>query len=94
MTTVSISELKAKLSQYLRIVRAGGEVQILDRGEPVARLIGIQGVEREERWERLVRDGVLRPGSGDASQILQQAPLRLAGADLSGALTEERGDRL
>lgn len=36
MTTVSISELKANLSRYVREVRRGGEVQVLDRGKPVA----------------------------------------------------------
>ena len=39
MTTVSISELKANLSRYVREVRRGGEVQVLDRGAPVARLV-------------------------------------------------------
>ena len=39
MTTASISELKANLSRYLRVVRRGGEVQVLDRGTPVAKLV-------------------------------------------------------
>jgi prevent-host-death family protein len=41
MTTVSVSELKAHLSRYLREVRRGGEVQVLDRGRPVAGLTGV-----------------------------------------------------
>ena len=36
MTAVSISDLKANLSRYLREVRRGGEVHVLDRGAPVA----------------------------------------------------------
>ncbi|MDD9980998.1 MAG: type II toxin-antitoxin system prevent-host-death family antitoxin [Gammaproteobacteria bacterium] len=36
MTTASVSDLKANLSRYLREVRRGGEVQILDRGAPVS----------------------------------------------------------
>ena len=31
MSTVSISDLKANLSRYLREVRRGGEIQVLDR---------------------------------------------------------------
>ena len=94
MTIVSISDLKARLSQYLRIVRNGGEVQILDRGVPVARLVGIQGIESEGRWRRLVGAGVLRPGTGDTTRLLAESPLALPGAGLSEALEEERGDRV
>ena len=39
MTIASISDLKANRSRYLRVVRRGGEVQVLDRGAPVARLV-------------------------------------------------------
>ena len=39
MTTASISELKANLSRYLREVRRGNEVEVLDRGAPVATLV-------------------------------------------------------
>lgn len=37
---LSVSDLKARLSQYLQEVRSGGEVLVLDRGVPVARLAG------------------------------------------------------
>ncbi|MCY3540106.1 MAG: type II toxin-antitoxin system prevent-host-death family antitoxin [bacterium] len=38
MTQATVSELEANLSHYLRQVRRGGEIEILDRGRPVARL--------------------------------------------------------
>ncbi|HEY7514112.1 MAG TPA: type II toxin-antitoxin system prevent-host-death family antitoxin, partial [Vicinamibacteria bacterium] len=41
MTRVSVTDLKAHLSRYLREVRRGGEVQILERGVPVARLTAL-----------------------------------------------------
>ena len=96
MARVSISELKAQLSRYLREVRRGGEVQILDRGVPVARITRMPEASREregERRQRLVDAGVLRPGAGDISSVLEQAPLAVA-TDLTGALAEERADRL
>jgi prevent-host-death family protein len=95
MRTVSVSELKAHLSRYIREVRRGGEVQVLDRGVPVARLTGLAATAGEggARRERLIRAGVLRPGSGDASVVLQSRPLDLS-ADLSEALDEERKSRL
>ena len=94
MTRVSVSELKANLSKYLREARRGGEIQVLDRGVPVARLIGLPaGGAEEERRERLIRGGVLRPGNGDASFILSKPPLRVS-TSISQALEEQRVDRL
>ncbi|WP_052666785.1 type II toxin-antitoxin system Phd/YefM family antitoxin [Nitriliruptor alkaliphilus] len=96
MQTVSVSELKAHLSRYLRDVRRGGEVQVLDRGRPIARLIGLSpgstNPDDDDR-ERLVRAGVLRPGTGDSSLVLDRPPLEL-GTDLRRALDEDRDDRL
>ncbi len=39
MLAVSITDLKARLSHYLRAVRAGEEVRVLDRRRPVARIV-------------------------------------------------------
>jgi prevent-host-death family protein len=35
----SASQLKAKMGRYMRAIRAGRELVITDRGEPVARLL-------------------------------------------------------
>jgi len=100
MKTASVSDLKANLSRYLRLVRRGSEVQILDRGIPVARLVGLAGSPAspnphdEERLDRLVKAGLLRRGSGDVRAVLSEPPIVVAGADLRRALDEDRGDRL
>ena len=39
MRSVNIAELKAKLSEYLRHVRSGHELTVLDRNTPVARMV-------------------------------------------------------
>ena len=39
MTSVGIAELKARLSEYLRIVRRGDAVVVLDRDTPIARIL-------------------------------------------------------
>jgi len=95
MKAVSVSELKAELSRYLRAVRRGGEVQILERGVPIARLVGMPaGSPDGPRIARLVGAGILTPGSGDARALLARPPLALAlAADLSTALTDDREDR-
>jgi len=96
MATVSVSELKAHLSRYLREVRRGGEVQVLDRGKPVARLTGIGDAlssPKDEHRQRLLQAGILRPGTADTSTVLDQVPLELP-ADLRRAVDEDRDDRL
>ncbi len=45
MKKVNVSELKSKLSAYLRAVRAGHEVIVLDRNLPVARITAIPEAE-------------------------------------------------
>ena len=94
MTTVSVSDLKANLSRYLREVRRGGEVQVLDRGAPVGRLAPPAGEDDGEGLRgRLIGTGLLRPGKGGAAAILDEPPLALP-VSIAGALTEGRSDRL
>lgn len=61
ITTTSISELKARLSAFLDIVRQGNEVLVTDRGRLIARLAPVIGDQREEsRRDLLLRTGRLR----------------------------------
>ncbi len=90
MVSASVSDLKARLSHYLRIVRRGGEVQVLDRGVPVARLVAPVGAEEDSR-QRLIQAGVIRPAVEPSSDILAWEPID---ADLLGALLEDRDDRI
>jgi prevent-host-death family protein len=92
MSTVSVSGLKANLSHYLREVRRGSEVQVLDRGKPVARLVPASTSQDGAR-ERLVASGLLRPGTGSAAAVLDR-PLVDLPANLSEALDRDRDDRL
>ncbi len=95
MKTTSISELKAHLSQYLAMVSQGTEVQILDRGVPVARLVGpgdsLSG-DDGARVGRLVRLGLVRGGRGPSLWLVDKPALRVDGA-LSAAVDEDREDR-
>ncbi|MBM4362924.1 MAG: type II toxin-antitoxin system prevent-host-death family antitoxin [Deltaproteobacteria bacterium] len=96
MKTASVTELKAHLSRYLRMVRRGSEVQILERGVPIARIVG-PGTTRagdDEQVARLVKLGILRQGTGDLAWALEEPPVAGRSADVAGALTEDREDRL
>lgn len=95
MPSVSVSELKAHLAKYLRTARRGGEVQVLERGIPIARLVGLAGgPPPADRVKRLTRAGVLRPGTSDLRWLAKEAPLRVGDADVGIALEEDRSDRL
>jgi len=93
--SISVSELKEKLSRYIRRAQLGDEIQILSRGRPVARLVGMGGAAHgdQTRRERLVAAGILRRGTASADTVLREPLVRLTGSDLSGSLSEERGDR-
>ena len=61
MKTVSISRLKASLSQYLAHVKAGEEVIVTDRGKPVARMLPVRlPPDAPERLLQMAREGRIR----------------------------------
>jgi prevent-host-death family protein len=65
MKTAAVSELKARLSQYLNQVKAGMEVLITDRGKPVARLVPIsRTMDLKASLTRMEKQGLIRLGSG------------------------------
>jgi len=58
----SIVELKARLSEYVRAVKAGQEVIVTERGRPVARLAPIGGETRGgAHLDQLIQTGLARP---------------------------------
>ena len=99
MAIASVSQLKANLSRYLRMVRRGSEVQILERGVPIARLSAlpagrVSAAEDTKRLDRLARAGILRRSHGSLTWLGDAPPLRAPHSDLSGALAEDREDRV
>ncbi len=83
MTTVGIANLKAHLSEHLQAVRRGETVVVLDRTEPIARIvpIGAEGLEL-----------VVRPAKGSVHDVPLLGPTRGEG-DVRAQLVEERADR-
>ena len=57
-TTVGIRELKARLSAYIRQVKAGGTVVILERGTPVGRIVPVTP-SIEARAQNLIEAGMI-----------------------------------
>jgi prevent-host-death family protein len=48
-SAASVSELKAKLSEYLARGKAGEEIIVIERGRPVARLVPVRAGDAGER---------------------------------------------
>lgn len=97
MKSASISELKANLSRYLGMVRRGSEVEVLDRGVPIARIVGLSGAGRsrdKERLMHLAESGVLRRNTTSLSWVLEEPAVKAERADLQRALDEDRGERV
>lgn len=85
MVKVGIAELKSRLSEYLRVVRRGGSVLVLDRDNPIARLVPFD--RAETRLE--VRRPRVRVRIGE----VELPPPLAVPVDIVQLLTEERGDR-
>ena len=65
MKIVTISKLKAYLSEYLNQVKAGNEFLITDRGKPVARLVpSSRTKEVKKGLTRMEKQGLIKLGSG------------------------------
>lgn len=95
MRHVSISELKAKLSQFLDLVKGGEEVIVTDRGRPVARLGPLGGEKgRSGRLEHLIRLGRVRPPLGEPPDLSRlERPADPDGRALEVVLEERRTGR-
>lgn len=95
MESAGIAQLKAKLSEYLARVRAGEEVLVTDRGQPVARLVPVGHLPDDEaelaRLKAMEREGLMRLGSGSlpAGFFEKERPADPGGL-LRAAVLEER----
>ena len=93
MTKAGIADLKNNLSRYLSVVRGGGEVVVLDRDTPVARIVpftrprGVaagagpeQPAPEDERLAAMERQGLIRRGDRSAARDWGRThrPIRLA----------------
>ena len=98
MKSTSVSEAKARWSEWIRRVARGEPILILSRGRPVARLVPIRAGERETadaRVTRLERSGVLThpPKPADWSFLDALLPRARGKRGVLDALREERDER-
>jgi len=67
MLRVTISEMRNRLSHYLRLVKGGEEIEIVDRDTPIARVTQIshrEGSAGESAWvKEMEKLGIIQPPS-------------------------------
>ncbi len=91
MKTAAVTDLKNRLSHYLRLVARGESVTILDRGRPVAQLTRIEADDSE--LAALVTSGLARPPLGSLPKDFLTRKLPKATTSVQRALLEDREDR-
>lgn len=64
MRSTNIADLRNRLTQYLKEVRAGEEIVVRDRQRPIAKIVPFTVNEDEEDNADLVAAGVIRKGTG------------------------------
>jgi prevent-host-death family protein len=87
----SSSNLKAKMGQYMRAVRAGEEVIVTDRDQPVARLVPYRDADAGTEDELLVA----QPKDPGAPPFAKMAvrPIRYRGPSTTSLLEKDRKRR-
>jgi prevent-host-death family protein len=94
MKSVNIGELKNRLSVYLNEVKAGEEILVRDRNQPVARIVPLSRSRNEdEELLALASQGKLRLGEGILDQSFWEMPApRVSASALRRAVDRERND--
>jgi prevent-host-death family protein len=96
--SVSIAELKNRLSAYLDLVRQGEEVLVRDRKRPVAKIVPLSADDWQAEEEALIAAGLMRPPDEDPTPAFwtsfwrMPAP-RVSARRVATALRWARGDR-
>jgi prevent-host-death family protein len=94
MKSVNIAQLKDRLSGYLNDVKAGEEILVRDRDQPVARIVPLKrSRDEDEELLALASQGKLRLGEGVIEDSFWQLPApRVSAAALRRAVDRERDD--
>lgn len=95
MRVVGIRELKNRLSEHIRRVRAGDEVLVTDRGEVVAELRPPgrvpAGTKIGAGFAALAKEGLLRLGVPNEAGAYPPLPRLLSSISVKDLLGAERG---
>jgi antitoxin (DNA-binding transcriptional repressor) of toxin-antitoxin stability system len=97
MKTVGLRELKNRLSEYVRQVRAGQAVVVTDRGQVVAELRppgrGPRGARVDAALAKLINRGLVSLGAPNTARAYPRRSRLLRSTVSAKLLDAERGTR-
>ena len=96
MKRIGLRELKNRLSEYVRLVRAGEHVQVTDRGQVVAELMPptpAKGRDPAAGLAALERRGLLRSPTAEGRARYRRLPRLVPIGTVQRLLDEDRGER-
>ena len=97
MHAVGVKELKNRLSEYLRLVRAGERVLVTDRGEVIAELgppgTGADQVEMPPKLREMIRHGLATRALPRGDYKFPRFPRLAPDGTAERLIDEVRGDR-
>lgn len=96
MVCVGIRDLNHRLSEYLRMVRRGEVVLVMDRGEAVAEIrqpVTAPEAANHPELLRRARLGKVRLGGSNRAGLYPRMPTTLPPGTTQRLLREERGER-
>ena len=94
MATVSVRELKNRLSEHLRRLEEGETITVTRRGKPVAVMMPVESREDRllGRLRQLVAEGVVHWSGGKPKGLDPPIKLPGKGPTMSEMVLEDRGD--
>jgi prevent-host-death family protein len=88
---VGVRELRDQLSRYLDRVRDGEEIEVTERGRPVAMLVPLP--DSRARLAELVAAGVVTPAAREWTRPPRRLPVPTGEPLASTSLDEQRADQ-
>lgn len=88
MITVGIKELKNRLSQYLRKIKQGEKIIIMEREKAIAAIVPIERTSEDSELLSLIKEGFAVWKGG--KPIGTKHPIKIKGKTVSEIVIEER----
>ncbi len=95
MKRVAVTDLKNRLSEYLRLVKRGESIEIVEHSVPIARIESLRSSARDSASsiEHLVREGLARAPRKRLDAAFWSFRPVACSADAARAVADERGER-
>lgn len=92
---LGLREANQEFSRLTRAIRAGQEVVLTDRGEPIAVVKPLDRSGREAAFQNMVAEGLVRPSRQRGPMKPSRfRPLKVTGKPVAETISADREERL